>query len=201
MAAPALWRKQRALTECQAQFAYGYLCRAFARRAEGTALEIPLRPTRFGAFRSDLPPPRIWPEPRRRPLDARFAHDIARLLPAPVVVAELGSGNGTNTRWLLEAIAARHSVDYFPIDISAQALSRCRQELGQLDRVSLSAIEAPYLEGLSQVAERRRDERAYVSFFFGQHHRQFRSFACSAFSGTSSSRFASWRCFTARHRS
>src|ERR1700678_932134 len=35
----------------------------------------------------------------------KTAGALARWLPSPIVVAELGSGSGTNTRWLLEALA------------------------------------------------------------------------------------------------
>src|SRR6185295_662074 len=58
------------------------------------------------------------------------ADEVVRNLPSPVIVAELGSGNGVNTRWLLEALARREPVRYFPIDISPLALTRCSQELG-----------------------------------------------------------------------
>src|ERR1700676_5693893 len=37
----------------------------------------------------------------------RYAYEIIEQLPAPVVVAELGSGSGKKTRWILEALARR----------------------------------------------------------------------------------------------
>jgi uncharacterized SAM-dependent methyltransferase len=55
-------------------------------------------------------------------------------LPPPVTVVELGSGSGRKTRWILEALADREPVAYFPIDISAAALLKCHQELGNLGR-------------------------------------------------------------------
>src|ERR1700752_1334367 len=63
----------------------------------------------------------------------RHADDIVRCVPKPVVVAELGSGSGKKTRWLLESLSRRQRVNYFPIDISGSALFRCQQELGQMD--------------------------------------------------------------------
>ena len=45
---------------------------------------------------------------------------IERLSP-PVIVAELGSGTGRKTRWILEALARREPVTYYPIDVSASA--------------------------------------------------------------------------------
>src|ERR1700685_1883110 len=35
----------------------------------------------------------------------RYAYEIVEQLPAPVVVAELGSGSGKKTRWILQAPA------------------------------------------------------------------------------------------------
>src|ERR1700687_4257162 len=87
----------------------------------------------------------------------RHAGDIVDRLPSHVIVAELGSGSGQKTRWLLEALARRQRVNYYPIDISRSALFRCQQELGQLDMVSLVGFESAYLEGLHKVAARRRE--------------------------------------------
>jgi L-histidine N-alpha-methyltransferase len=77
----------------------------------------------------------------------RYAGEIVARVPGPVVVAELGSGSGQKTRWLLEALAKRQRVNYYPIDISGSALFRCQQELGQLDMVSLVGFESAYLDG------------------------------------------------------
>jgi dimethylhistidine N-methyltransferase len=97
----------------------------------------------------------------------RCAEELVRRLPLPVVVAELGSGNGTNTRWLLEALARREAIHYFPIDISPLALSRCWQELGQIDSVSLVGLERAYLDGLVEVAARRRAGECLLVLFLG----------------------------------
>ena len=73
---------------------------------------------------------------------SRHAGDVVDRLPSPVIVAELGSGSGQKTRLLLEALARKQRVNYYPIDISGSALSRCQQELGQIDRVSIVASSA-----------------------------------------------------------
>src|SRR5258707_11710399 len=52
----------------------------------------------------------------------RHAVDMVSQLPAPVVVAELGSGSGRKTRWILEALSRRQPLTYHPIEISAAAL-------------------------------------------------------------------------------
>src|SRR5271167_65653 len=62
----------------------------------------------------------------------RHSADVISRIPGPLVVAELGSGTGSKTRWLLEALSRRQRVNYYPIDISGSALNRCRQELGQM---------------------------------------------------------------------
>src|SRR5947199_1425779 len=43
------------------------------------------------------------------------AYDIVQRLPLPVTVAELGSGSGKKTRWLLKALARRQHTAYCPI--------------------------------------------------------------------------------------
>ena len=78
----------------------------------------------------------------------RHASDIVSRLGAHVLVAELGSGSGKKTRWLLEALARRQRTTYCPIEISRTALARCESELGQIECVSIVGFERPYLDGL-----------------------------------------------------
>jgi Histidine-specific methyltransferase, SAM-dependent len=67
----------------------------------------------------------------------RFAGEIVDRLPSPVQVAELGSGSGKKTRWILEALSRRQKTYYYPIEISPSALEACAKELGQIDLVSI----------------------------------------------------------------
>src|ERR1700732_3800853 len=97
----------------------------------------------------------------------RHSAEIVERLPVPVMVAELGSGSGQKTRWLLEALARRQRVNYYPIDISGSALFRCQQELGQMDRVSIVGFERAYLDGLQEVAARRRNGQRMLVLFLG----------------------------------
>ncbi|MGH9713080.1 MAG: L-histidine N(alpha)-methyltransferase [Candidatus Acidiferrales bacterium] len=97
----------------------------------------------------------------------RYSSDIIGRLPTPVVVAELGSGTGQKTRWLLEALSKRQRVNYYPIDISGSALNRCQQELGQMDMVSIVGFERAYLDGLQEVASRRREGEHILVLFLG----------------------------------
>ncbi|HKV29123.1 MAG TPA: L-histidine N(alpha)-methyltransferase [Candidatus Acidoferrales bacterium] len=97
----------------------------------------------------------------------RHAEEMLDRLPSPVTVAELGSGSGTKTRWILEALSRRQPVTYYPIDISRTALSRCWQELGRIDSVSVVGFERAYLDGLLDVASRRNAGERLLVLFLG----------------------------------
>src|SRR5436309_4786578 len=92
------------------------------------------------------------------------AGDIVSGVPSPSIVAELGSGSGRKTRWILEALTRRGYVLYYPIDVSATALHACRNELGTLDSIHIVEIEATYTEGLREVTRRRSGEPLLVLF-------------------------------------
>jgi L-histidine N-alpha-methyltransferase len=97
----------------------------------------------------------------------RYAGEIVERLPSPVHVAELGSGSGKKTRWILEALSRRQKTYYYPIEISPTALEACEKELGQLDLVSIVGHERPYLEGLRDVAEWRGENDRLLVLFLG----------------------------------
>jgi L-histidine N-alpha-methyltransferase len=92
---------------------------------------------------------------------------IVRQLPSPTIVAELGSGSGRKTRWILEALARRDYTLYYPIDVSAAALHACRNELGPLDSVHLVEIESTYIGGLKEVTARRTPGESLLVLFLG----------------------------------
>jgi L-histidine N-alpha-methyltransferase len=97
----------------------------------------------------------------------RHAPEIVSRLPLPVTVAELGTGSGKKTRWLLEALARRRPSCYCPIEISRSALAMCRRELGDIEAISIVGYEGEYLEGLTRVAARRRDGEHLLVLFLG----------------------------------
>jgi L-histidine Nalpha-methyltransferase len=103
--------------------------------------------------------------------DARLlqthAQEIVDLLPSPIHVAELGSGSGKKTRWILEALSRRQQTYYFPIEISPSALAACEKELGQIDLVSIVGHEQPYLEGLQAVVQGRDEGDHLLVLFLG----------------------------------
>jgi dimethylhistidine N-methyltransferase len=97
----------------------------------------------------------------------RHSEEIVSRLAGPVVVAELGSGNGRKTRWLLEALSRRQRTFYHPIEISRAALVRCQQELRDLDSVSILGFEREYLDGLVEIAAHRRRGQHLLVLFLG----------------------------------
>lgn len=97
----------------------------------------------------------------------RHAPEIVSRLPLQVTVAELGTGSGRKTRWLLEALARRRPSCYCPIEISRSALAMCRRELGDIEAISIVGYEGEYLEGLAQVAAHRRDGEHLLVLFLG----------------------------------
>jgi L-histidine Nalpha-methyltransferase len=97
----------------------------------------------------------------------RYAEQITARLPSPVLVAELGSGSGRKTRWILEALSRRQSTTYHPIEISAPALAMCERELNHLKQVSVLGFETEYLDGLHAVATRREPGQHLLVLFLG----------------------------------
>jgi L-histidine N-alpha-methyltransferase len=97
----------------------------------------------------------------------RHAYEIVEQVPGPVAVAELGSGSGKKTRWLLKALCRRQHTSYFPIEISPTALAMCERELGDIDCMSIVGFEREYLDGLLEVAARRRPGQHLLVLFLG----------------------------------
>ena len=97
----------------------------------------------------------------------RYAQDIVDQVPGPVAVAELGSGSAKKTRWILKALCRQQHTSYFPIEISRTALAMCERELGDIDAMSIVGFEREYLDGLLEVAARRRNGQQLLVLFLG----------------------------------
>jgi dimethylhistidine N-methyltransferase len=97
----------------------------------------------------------------------KYSGEIVGRLASPIQVAELGSGSGKKTRWILEALSRRQKTYYYPIEISPSALAACAKELGQIDMVSIVGYEQPYLEGLRRVADGRGEWDHLLVLFLG----------------------------------
>lgn len=95
----------------------------------------------------------------------RHADEIVDRVAGPVAVAELGSGSGKKTRWLLEAFCRRQHTSYYPVEISRSALVMCERELRDIDAISIVGFEREYLDGLLEVSAcRESGQRLFVLF-------------------------------------
>jgi len=97
----------------------------------------------------------------------RHADEIVERVAGPVAVAELGSGSGKKTRWLLEAFCRRQRTSYYPVEISSSALAMCERELRDIDRISIVGFEREYLDGLLEVAAYRKSGQHLFVLFLG----------------------------------
>jgi dimethylhistidine N-methyltransferase len=96
---------------------------------------------------------------------SRCAPVLASSFPGKVAIAELGSGSGVKTRFILQEFAGRPGVTYYPIDVSPAALERCRAELsGYCD---VQPVFDTYLAGMSFVAARRKPGQKLLVLFLG----------------------------------
>ena len=97
----------------------------------------------------------------------RYSDEIVDRVAGPVAVAELGSGSGKKTRWLLEALCRRQRTFYYPVEISRSALAMCERELGNIDSISILGFESEYLDGLLEVAAYRQSGQHLFVLFLG----------------------------------
>jgi dimethylhistidine N-methyltransferase len=97
----------------------------------------------------------------------RHAGELAERMALPVMVAELGSGNGRKTRWILEELSRRQPILYHPIDVSAAALRRCQTEMEHLDSVRVVGLQRSYLPGLREVVAGRPPDTHLLVLFLG----------------------------------
>jgi dimethylhistidine N-methyltransferase len=97
----------------------------------------------------------------------RHAREIVDRISGSVAVAELGSGSGKKTRWLLEAFCRRQRTSYYPVEISHSALVMCERELSDIDAISIVGFEREYLDGLLEVASYRKNGQRLCVLFLG----------------------------------
>jgi L-histidine Nalpha-methyltransferase len=91
------------------------------------------------------------------------ARAIAAQLPSSVAVIELGSGVGSKTRHLLQAIGG--PLRYYPIDVSSEALGRCERDLSDVAQVY--PLVQSYLEGMARASVERQPGEAFLVMFLG----------------------------------
>ncbi len=97
----------------------------------------------------------------------RHASEIVDRVVGPVSVAELGSGSGRKTRYLLEAFCRRQRTSYYPVEISHSALVMCERELSDIESISIVGFEREYLDGLLEVAAYRKPGHHLCVLFLG----------------------------------
>lgn len=97
----------------------------------------------------------------------RHASQIVDRLATPVAVAELGSGSGKKSRWVLEALCRKQRTFYYPVEISRSALAMCERELRDIDSISILGFEREYLDGLLEVAAQRKGGQHLLVLFLG----------------------------------
>jgi L-histidine Nalpha-methyltransferase len=97
----------------------------------------------------------------------RYSSEIVERVASPVAVAELGSGSGKKTRWILEALSKRQRTSYYPVEISHSALVMCERELSDIDAVSMVGFEREYLDGLVEVTSYREPGQHLLVLFLG----------------------------------
>lgn len=124
----------------------------------------------YGLFRAD-----------ERLLRENAEATAAALPPGRVVVAELGSGSGRKTFWMLETLAKRQPTIYHPIEISPKALEECATKLGQVQDLDVRPVQQPYLEGLLSVTAARKPGEKLLVLFLGSSIGNFNGSAAERF--------------------
>lgn len=83
----------------------------------------------------------------------RHAAEIAGAVEAPVRLVELGSGDGSKTRFLIEALLSRQpSLEYLPVDVSRSAVEQGAERLlHAFPELMVTAYVAEYQTGLRAI--------------------------------------------------
>ena len=106
------------------------------------------------------------------------SRQIISALPRNLTIAELGSGTGSKSRWILEAAAP---VVYQPIDISRTAVEQCVKVVETIEGVTVAPQTASYLEGLETVIKNRAAKQTLLVLFLGSTIGNFDYTAAPAF--------------------
>jgi L-histidine Nalpha-methyltransferase len=94
------------------------------------------------------------------------ANDIISETGPLSLVAELGSGSGQKTRYILAAEARmQRDVLYTPIDVSRRALAACERDLCDISQVQ--PVCADWIEGLKEIARSRIGGNPLLLLFLG----------------------------------
>lgn len=95
-------------------------------------------------------------------------------------IVELGVGDGHKTKILIQSFLDKKiKVNFFPIDISTEALRQLERNLEDMHGLNVEAVAADYLEGLKYVRE--RSDRRQIVLFLGSNIGNFSREAESTF--------------------
>lgn len=110
------------------------------------------------------------------------AAEIARAVPPPALVAELGSGTSLKTRLLLDALfRVRWRLRYMPVDLSRGALRDAAFHLlRDYPRLDILAVAGDYDDGLRQTAHEHHPQ---LLLWLGSNVGNFTRTAAAAFLG------------------
>ncbi|MDQ6708272.1 MAG: L-histidine N(alpha)-methyltransferase [Acidobacteriota bacterium] len=97
----------------------------------------------------------------------RHGAEVIRHFARNPLVVELGSGNGSKTRGMLQQAADRGPVHYIPIDISCAALEKCLLALRPISNVNVTPLADSYLNGLHAAAKSRGPGQKLLVLFLG----------------------------------
>jgi L-histidine N-alpha-methyltransferase len=97
--------------------------------------------------------PAYYPYRTEKALLERHASEIIGTIRPGTALVELGCGDCTKTRILLNALAARDGhVEFAGIDVSAEGLAVSRSVLAPDPRIRFTAVHAPFFEGLARAS-------------------------------------------------
>jgi dimethylhistidine N-methyltransferase len=114
--------------------------------------------------------PEYYPTRVEASIMRRSAPELAARFGSPPRLIELGSGSAEKTRFLIEALIARHgSVVFEPIDISRAALEQsARLLLADYPALEVRAVAAEYVPGLHLLSELEgRSEAPHLVVWLG----------------------------------
>ena len=110
------------------------------------------------------------------------AQEALSLVAEPVQLVELGPGHGRKARVVLREVLRRQAAASFvAVDVAAAALEGCRRALEDLPGVTVTGVEATFIEGLRRAP--RRDGGRRLVLFLGSNlsnldRRESASFLC-----------------------
>ncbi len=97
-----------------------------------------------------------------------------------VDIIELGAGDGHKSELLLDSLLAQgKTVNYYPVDISSEAINQLEDTLRPKENLNVHAIVADYLDGLKFLKEKSKNRK--IVLFLGSNIGNFNREGCLNF--------------------